>query len=134
MFAFTLLVLSFFFIWTIPFLLLLHLTLNFILFSAVDSGGRAIHKKIQLISCNARAKLYSDKAKSKSNLLSLGLQLPSGHCMASLSLSKLEQLRLHQRRQWSLRFCWTPYLFAANGTVLGSYTRSNWSKSCHESS
>ncbi|XP_070663883.1 uncharacterized protein [Malus domestica] len=82
---------------------------------------------IQLISCNARAKLYSDKAKSKSNLLSLGLQLPSGHCMASLSLSKLEQLRLHQRRQWSLRFCWTPYLFAANGTVLGSYTRSNWS-------
>ncbi|CAN6556797.1 unnamed protein product [Malus baccata var. baccata] len=30
--------------------------------------------------------------------------------MASLSLSKLEQLRLHQRRQWSLRFCWTPYL------------------------
>ncbi|CAN6692604.1 unnamed protein product [Malus baccata var. baccata] len=50
------------------------------------------------------------KAKSKSNLLSLGLQLPSGHCTASLSLSKLEQLRLHQRRQWSLRFCWTPYL------------------------
>ncbi|KAM1447396.1 hypothetical protein ACFXTO_006504 [Malus domestica] len=59
---------------------------------------------------------------------------PAKFVKASLSLSKLEQLRLHQRRQWSLRFCWTPYLFAPNGTVLGSYTRSNWSKSCHESS